>query len=591
MSTLAQRLNGTAPESLLARVMRDRGVTSQTTPGLASIPFGPWMPDLPDYANPGATVAKNVIPRINSYGPIGSLAATSDALDSRVLNGVIARDTTGNHYNYAGTATKLYEIRATGVTDLSKVGDYSTASTDTWEFANFAGTVVATNYADDVQSLTAGGGGPFADLFTSTNTPKARHMGVIREFLVLGNTNDTSDGVQPQRVWWSARNDIADMDPDSLTQSDYEDRPSGGWVQRVIGGAEYGLIFQENQIARMTYTGNKSVFQFDEIDRKRGTPIPNSVIGHGRLVYFISEEGFFVCDGSQSYPIGANQVDRTFWGQFDINNAHLVSAAINPTDKLVAWHFNNKVWFYNWEDRKFSEAEFDIDRLTNGTSEAYTLEGLDALALDSTADTTLDANEALGQTIISVASTTNFAVGDTVRITLNDASIHQTTIASISAGVSITVDDALPSAADSGNRFVRSSIDAMTISLDSPVWAGGGVTFGAYNSDHKLSYFTGANLAATLETGETELNPGRQSMVTKLRPQVDGGTVTAAVAGRNRLLDSVSYDPLVAMSSTGEVSVRNEARYHRFRCQIAAGGTWTHAQGIQVPATALGGRS
>jgi hypothetical protein len=26
------------------------------------IPFGEWLPDLPDYQNPGVTVAKNVIP-------------------------------------------------------------------------------------------------------------------------------------------------------------------------------------------------------------------------------------------------------------------------------------------------------------------------------------------------------------------------------------------------------------------------------------------------------------------------------------------------------------------------------------------------
>jgi len=34
----------------------------------------------------------------------------------------------------------------------------------------------------------------------------------------------------------------------------------------------------------------------------------------------------------------------------------------------------------------------------------------------------------------------------------------------------------------------------------------------------------------------------------------------------------------------------NEARYHRFRCQIAAGGSWQHAQGYQLQATPMGTR-
>ena len=34
------------------------------------VPFGEWLPDLPDHLNPGATQAKNVYPAVNSV--IGS---------------------------------------------------------------------------------------------------------------------------------------------------------------------------------------------------------------------------------------------------------------------------------------------------------------------------------------------------------------------------------------------------------------------------------------------------------------------------------------------------------------------------------------
>ncbi len=579
---------------LHARMVENYQILQQTTPALITIPFAEWLPDLPDYLNRGATVAKNVIPVENDYGPLGALDPATAALNAKALGATAARDTSGNNYNYAGDVSKLYEVRASGVTDKSKGGGYSTGTGEVWEFVLYGSTLIASNYSDDVQGIVVGSAGLFADQFTSTLTPKARHLATIREFLFLGNTNDTTDGAVPNRTWWSASRDAADMDPDAQTQSDFEDRPAGGHVQKIVGGVEYGLLFQEEAITRITYAGGKAIFQFDSIDRKRGTPIPNSVIGHGRMVYFLSEEGFFVTDGAQSYPIGANAVDKTFWNQFDVADIALVSATIDPINKIVAWAFPGaggvlKIYFYNWETRRWSEAEVDVEILFNPVSEGFTLEELDAVALDSAADTTLSANEAGGQTIISVTSVSGFSVNDTARITLNDATIHQSKINAVGAST-ITIDDALPSAADSGKRFVRTTIDVLTPGLDSAQWQGGGINFGAFDTAHKLAYFDGSNLAATIETGETELHPGRISKVTKARPLVDGGTITVALAGRARIQDTVSFGGSGSLDDIGEVGLLDESRYHRFRVKVAAGGSWTHAQGIQIQATPMGTR-
>ncbi|KKL57436.1 hypothetical protein LCGC14_2235430, partial [marine sediment metagenome] len=583
---------------LHARMAEIYGILQQTSPKWLPIPFGDWMPDLPDLFNPGATVAKNVIPAARSYRPLGALQTTTDALDGAALGAAIGRDKSGSYYNYAGDAAKLYEVGAAGVTDKSKGGGYSTGSDDVWEFQLFdqaqVTRLIATNFTDPVQGIDVGSAGLFADQFTSTLKPKARHIAAVREFLVLGNTNDATDGDVPYRTWWSGYKDPLDMDPDAQTQSDFEDRPTAGDVQRVVGGVEYGLIFQQQGITRMSYSGGDTIFQFDSIDRKRGTPIPNSVIGHGRRVYFISEEGFFFTDGTQSHPIGANQVDKTFWKQFDVNNRKSVSSAIDPLNKLVAWAFPGsggvlKIYFYDWQDRRWSEAEVDLEILVNSTSEAFTLEGLDAVALDSGYDTTISVNEASGQTIISVTTVSGISVNDTVRITLNDATIHQTNVDAVGAS-DITIDVGLPSAADAGNRVVRTTIDVLTPGLDSAQWRGGDLLFGAFDTAHKLANFDGANLAATIETGEIELNPGFLSKLVKARPLIDGGTITAQVAGRNRLIDAVVFDAAENLDAIGEVGMLNESRYHRLRAKVAAGGTWQHAQGIQVQASSMGTR-
>lgn len=491
-------------------------ITSVQTPGL-TVPFGDWLPDLPAFSNPGATVANGVIPKQMSYGPFPGLVAQSGALTARCRGASAARDTAGNTYFYAGDATKLYEIRSQSANDKSGA-TYTTSTEQGWEFALFGQTFIATNFDDHVQAITAGAASNFADLFTSTQRPKARHVGVVRDFAVFGNINDTigGDGLKPNRVQWTGINDPTDIDPDATTQSDFQDIGEGGWVQRIVGGVEYGLVFQQRAIVRMTYVGSPLVFDFSPIDRRRGTPIPHSVIAHGRLVYYISEEGFFVTDGSQSYPIGANQVDKTFWDQFDVGNAHRVSAAVDPVNKLISWAFPgtgstggnpNKIYLFNYVDKRWSEVDLDVQIITPAETQAYTLEQLDDVTTD---------------------------------------------------------------------------IETLTPSMDSPAWQGGLYRFAAFDTSNKLAYFTGDNVAATLETGEFQIAQGRRSQAKKLRPQIDGGTITAAIAGRSRLIDTASYDSAATMDSIGEISVRNDARYHRVRCSIAAAGTWNHAQGVEV---------
>lgn len=67
-------------------------------------------------------------------------------------------------------------------------------------------------------------------------------------------------------------------------------------------------------------------------------------------------------------------------------------------------------------------------------------------------ETTLDGSEALGQTVLSVAATTNMANDMIIGVMLDSGALHWSTIASFVAGDTVTIDDALPSAAASGNK-------------------------------------------------------------------------------------------------------------------------------------------
>jgi hypothetical protein len=485
------------------------------------VPFGSWQPDLAEFGNPGSLTALNVIPDKESYRPFQNLTAISNALTARARGAIGLRDADNNVYFYVGDETKLYEGINNTFTDQSGT-TYATASSDVWEFVQFGTDVIATNFTDPVQFMAIGDGASsaFGDSFTSTLKPKARHIGVNRSFLVLGNTNDATDGNVPHRVWWSAINSRLDMDPDATTQCDYNDFKDGGWVRKIIGGVEYSVIFQEEQISRMAYEGGSLVFNFFPVDRKRGTPIPNSVVGHGRLIFYISEEGFFVFDGTQSHPIGIDRVDRTFWAQFDLNNKHRVSSAIDAVNKIVAWSFPgtgstggnpNKLYLYHWVYGKWAEVDIDTMWIAKAETQGYTLDGLDAVGTD-------------------IDNSTVFAE-----------------------------------------------------SFDSDVWKGGALRFSAFDTAHKLGYFNGANLAATIDTSEAQLLGGQRAMLTAIRPIVDGGTPTVRIGSRNRTTDTASFSSSVTINAIGECPVRTNARYMRGRMELAAGQSWSHAQGIEIP--------
>jgi len=86
-------------------------------------------------------------------------------------------------------------------------------------------------------------------------------------------------------------------------------------------------------------------------------------------------------------------------------------------------------------------------------------------------DSTLDENEITSATVINIASTTGFIVGRFVFIKLDDGTYHKSDIASIVAGVSVTINTGIPSAAASGN-----AIDMVTeLTADNLVYAAGGI--------------------------------------------------------------------------------------------------------------------
>ncbi len=330
------------------------------------------------HENPGATIALNCIPQIDSYRSLPSLAPFSNALDDPCLGSYWAFDDSGDTFNFAGDVTKLYRLD-NGVTYLDVSGPSAPYAANNWEFNKFGEQIIAVDKNTPPQKFEMGVDVNFSDL--AGNPPQASTIATVRDFVVLGNLNTLG----PNYVQWSGYNNSETWEPSIATQADFQALfGRGGDVQRIVPG-EYGVIFTEQSIWRMDYVGPPVIFQFDEVERKRGTPAPNSVAWTGEQIYYWGWDNFYVFDGRQSTPISHNRVSR--WFQLNASPGSYTSmrAAIDRRNRLVVWAFktsdslvnNNRLLIYNWAANRWSYGELDTQVIDEFVSPGYTLDELD----------------------------------------------------------------------------------------------------------------------------------------------------------------------------------------------------------------------
>ena len=103
---------------------------------------------------------------------------------------------------------------------------------------------------------------------------------------------------------------------------------------------------------------------------------------------------------------------------------------------------------------------------TDYQTEKYTIDSDGDNCTLSYNDTTLSAAEALGQTVLSVTSSSGMTAADNVGIKLDDKTRQWTTIASVDSSTQITVDTALTAGAASGNTVVAYTTKIQSVPLN-----------------------------------------------------------------------------------------------------------------------------
>ena len=83
------------------------------------LPFGEWLPDQPDYLNPGATVATNVYHAQTSYKPFkGLVSYSSNNIGQNAKGAGSFRDNTNTVFNFVANKETIFQLDSGTFCDL-----------------------------------------------------------------------------------------------------------------------------------------------------------------------------------------------------------------------------------------------------------------------------------------------------------------------------------------------------------------------------------------------------------------------------------------------------------------------------------------
>jgi hypothetical protein len=325
--------------------------------------------------------------------------------------------------------------------------------------------------------------------------------------------------------------------------------------------------------------GSAVIFQIDRISEEKGIYAPLSLTRSGDRIFFVASDGLkMVLPNGYPIPIGKGKVDDTFFADVDPSALQLCIGASDPsaTRWFLAYKSRNgaagqfdKLLCYDWALEKFAPIEaFRGEYLATLARPGQTLEGLDPIAPGAISISGA-ANNGSGLIRLTVSSTSGWSTGQIKAV----SDVIGTTEAN--GNWTITVIDAthidlqgsaFANAYVSGGT-VGGSLDALPFSLDD-VSISAAAQLSAVNSAHRIGFFAGANMEATIETAEQVIDTdGGRMFVREYVPITDAPTLYGAITYRENLQAAASVSTEQLMNALGRVQDRKSTRLnssHRY---------------------------
>ena len=133
------------------------------------------------------------------------------------------------------------------------------------------------------------------------------------------------------------------------------------------------------------------------------------------------------------------------------------------------------------------------------------------------------------------------------------------------------------------------NLDTLGMSLDDPALSASVPVVAALDTSYKLAFFTGGNMAATLQTGEPQMTPQKRTFVRGFRPVADASGTSGRIAVRDSHGLTQAWKASASASSvTGVIPARASGLLHKFELTIPASTVWTYAHGVEPDARGEG---
>lgn len=476
--------------------------------------FGEWLPDQPFYENPGLVAATNAVPIDGGFTDYNALSSADDALGARPQGAFAALDSSGNVNIYAGDADTLY--RKNGSSWDSTAASYATASDGWWSFAQFDSTIIATNFIDNPQKA-AIGGVVFADLATSGTAPKAKYVWTIGRFVFLGHTDDGTNGVVPHRVQWSGYSRPTEW-PTPNTSAAAAVQSGEQFLNRPdLGGISAGFGGDQFGIILQRLGVSRASYTSPPVVFSFDT------IDDKHGAWFTNAS---IKVGGWVYFIASDGFYRT-------DGTHVEGIGAGKVDRT---------FIADCDQTYLERVRGAFDPITKCIFWCYA----NRTATDGVPNRLIAFNTTDGRW--------GGPIDDTMQLIFN----------SLSTGYTLD-----------GLSSLYSSIDAMSIPLDSPFWQGGTPLLAGFSSDNKLGTFSGASKTAIFEPGEVELNPNGHYTVLGVKPLVTGSptSITASLASRaNQDNESRTFGSAVSRTTrTGLCDFRDDVQFASVRLTVEGG--------------------
>lgn len=323
--------------------------------------FGAFEPDQPL----GVNTALNVWPLPNGFRPVRQFAAITPVL-AGILGGAAYVSSEGTSVFLSGTTSNLYRFSGASWTSVR-----SGMTATVWRFSQFGDLIIGVNGAAPVKfdmiagtAAALGGSPPASDLVAT----------VRQQVFLAGNPSETN------LLTISGYNDSEGYTP-GTNQSLAVPFPNGGEITGLAGG-ETGIILQRHSIKRASYTGDVTVWQFDEISSEIGCIAKGSVAQTGQMVFFLSTQGFMACDRNTVIPIGREKVDRTFFARYTGSDIQKITAAVDPRSTTVVWAMPGdpgRLWAYDYTLQKWSIIDLPLTVIFPGFTANISVDAADAI--------------------------------------------------------------------------------------------------------------------------------------------------------------------------------------------------------------------